>query len=137
MTELRPCPGCNRHVRDAQCPFCGHAQTLHEPPDSRLGRLSRAMVFTGAALAATACGGKTKKAATADDEQREIQQGRDEGEQNHPCSNPDPNEIARAQKKVDEAKTDEEKQAAEQELRQAQMPMCAPYGAPPSRRRVV
>jgi hypothetical protein len=90
--------------------------------------MSRAMVFASAALTATACGGSPKKPATAADEPQV---------QNHPCSDPDPNEVARAQKKVDEAKTDGEKQAAEQELQRVSMPMCAPYGAPPSRRRVV
>jgi hypothetical protein len=56
--------------------------------------------------------------------------------QNHPCS-VDQNRVDEAQKKVDEAKTDDEKKAAQQELDDARTPICAPYGAPPARRRVV
>jgi len=52
MTALHPCAGCRRHI-DAHarvCPFCGV-----------FGRLSRAAVFAGVALASTACGGTKPK----------------------------------------------------------------------------
>lgn len=50
---------------------------------------------------------------------------------------PDPARIAELEKRRDEAKTDTERQQAEHELERARMPVCAPYGAPPARRRTV
>jgi hypothetical protein len=57
--------------------------------------------------------------------------------QNHPCVDPDPAQIEALEKQKAEAQTDEEKAKLEQDLERARQPMCAPYGAPPARRRVV
>lgn len=70
MTDLAPCPACQRHVRidETACPFCAAALAPGEPRVLGRGRLARAAVFAGAALATTAgaagCGGKAKPADT-------------------------------------------------------------------------
>jgi hypothetical protein len=65
MTRLLPCPSCRRHVRSTEtsCPFCAVALAFAEPPPlpSPVGRLTRAAVFAGAALA-SACGSSQKPA---------------------------------------------------------------------------
>jgi hypothetical protein len=137
MTAYSPCPSCRRHIKDATCPFCG---TLSSQSDRSpgLGRVSRAVVFAGVTVAA-ACGGSQKKTTTPDDNaERRLEEKEDRRHyQDHPCYDPDPAQVAAAQKKVDEAKTDEERSAAQQELQRVNQPMCAPYGAPPARRRIV
>jgi hypothetical protein len=49
MSELAPCPECQRHVRtsETRCPFCGEAVSLaHLPPHPLPGRrLGRAATF--------------------------------------------------------------------------------------------
>jgi len=65
MRQLQPCTACHRHVAssETQCPFCG-APIVAEPARVLpIGRLSRAAVFVGAALA-TSCGGTKKPADT-------------------------------------------------------------------------
>jgi len=65
MRQLQPCTACHRHVAssETECPFCG-APIVGEPPRALpIGRLSRAAVFAGAALA-TSCGGTKKPADT-------------------------------------------------------------------------
>ena len=56
--NLRPCPGCRRHVGDeVACPFCGIA--LPAAPAARAlaaGRFSRAAVFAGATLVGSGAG---------------------------------------------------------------------------------
>lgn len=138
MSEYSPCPSCRRHVKDAQCPFCGASATRRD--SIALGRVSRAMVF-GATLAAAACGGSQKKATNNTDGQKALEENEEREDrrnyQNHPCYEPKDEDVAAAQKKVDEAKTDEERAAAQQELQRVSTPVCAPYGAPPARRRIV
>lgn len=56
MSELNPCPSCNRHVRaaDVVCPFCSAPQPSRSPRAEALPRprLNRAAIFAaGAALA--------------------------------------------------------------------------------------
>lgn len=92
------------------------------------GRASRAMVF-GAALTAAACGGTHKPAHESAGEETHHGGGG--------CVEPDRDEIARLEKAEAAAKTEEEKQALDQELQRARQPVCMPYGAPPQRRRVV
>ena len=110
MTELRACEECRRHVsiEERACPFCGAAR---EPEASaaaaRLGRVSRAAVFAGAALASTACGGSKAKADKPIDNTQQTASADAGVEQPPPPPPHDPNNI----------------------------PM--PYGAPPSRKRVV
>jgi len=67
MSELRPCPECQRHVRTAEtsCPFCGQSLSLSHLPAPVLprSRLSRAATFAfGATLvgatALVGCGGE-------------------------------------------------------------------------------
>jgi hypothetical protein len=96
------------------------------------------MVFAGAAVAAS-CGSSQKKTNDVTDDQTRGQRelDRDPNYQNHPCYDPDPKRIAELEKQRDEATTEEEKARIEQELQIARQPMCAPYGAPPARRRVV
>lgn len=62
--SLRLCESCNRHVRDAQCPFCGATDSSPVPvPHSRATRA--AMVFGAATMVtALACGGTTTDAPT-------------------------------------------------------------------------
>ena len=67
MNQLIPCPGCNRHVRQAEssCPFCSAALSLaHLPapplPRTRLGRAAT-FAFGATLVGATAliaCGGQ-------------------------------------------------------------------------------
>ena len=66
---LRPCPTCERHVRDSEtaCPFCDAALPAHVSMTAATRRLGRAAAFvTGAALVAGAvagtsgCGDKPK-----------------------------------------------------------------------------
>ena len=95
------------------------------------------MVFGATLAAAAACGGSQKKANTNADGEKALEEDERRNYQNHPCYEPKPDDVAAAQKKVDEAKTDEERAAAEQELQRVSTPVCAPYGAPPARRRVV
>jgi hypothetical protein len=70
MNQLIPCPGCNRHVRQAEnsCPFCSAALSLAGVPEHALPRtrLGRAATFAfGATLvgatALIACGGESEE----------------------------------------------------------------------------
>ena len=109
MTDLRPCSGCRRHVSidERVCPFCETTLTAASPHQPMFGRLSRAAVFAGAALASTACGGKKKPDTTTTDQQT-------------------------AQS---DAGVIEEQPKETEPTDKAPVPM--PYGAPPARRRVV
>lgn len=128
---MQPCAACNRHVRDSVCPFCGATAVKREPLELGVGRFSRAMVFASATFAATAgCAHHQKQAQTPTEEEKHNAM------REHPCG-VDQQRVDEAQKKLDEAKTDEDKQAAQHELDDARIPVCAPYGAPPARRRVV
>jgi hypothetical protein len=68
MSDLHPCPECERHVRssDVKCPFC-RATIDARSPDRRAGRLSRAAAFAGAALLGVACGGSDEEVEGTDD----------------------------------------------------------------------
>jgi hypothetical protein len=61
--QLKPCAACQRHVAitEVACPFCSEPLEASSPRSSTLGRVSRAAVFAGAALATTACGKKAKQ----------------------------------------------------------------------------
>jgi hypothetical protein len=70
MNQLIPCPGCNRHVRQAEntCPFCSTSLSLTHVPEHALPRtrLGRAATFAfGATLvgatALIACGGESEE----------------------------------------------------------------------------
>jgi hypothetical protein len=70
MNQLIPCPGCNRHVRQAEssCPFCSAALSLANVPAPLLPRtrLGRAATFAfGATLVGAttlvACGGVSEE----------------------------------------------------------------------------
>jgi hypothetical protein len=65
MRQLQPCSECQRHVASSEtkCPFCGAAIVAEPARTLPLGRLSRAAVFAGAALATSACGGTKAKPA--------------------------------------------------------------------------
>jgi hypothetical protein len=70
MTQLIPCPGCNRHVRQAEtsCPFCATALSLGHVapapmPRTRLGRAAT-FAFGATLVGATtllACGGESEE----------------------------------------------------------------------------
>ena len=70
MTQLIPCPGCNRHVRQAEtsCPFCATALSLGHIgpaalPRTRLGRAAT-FAFGATLVGATsllACGGESEE----------------------------------------------------------------------------
>ena len=143
MSELSPCPACRRHVRGITCPFCGAATAQRAAIDLGAGRVSRAIVFASATLAATAgCAHKQKSA----DEMGEERHAGGNG-----CIPPDDDKIkqlearkAELQKQQSQESDETQKYATEQEIRQvdedlqhARMPNCAPYGAPPARRRIV
>jgi hypothetical protein len=56
--SLTVCPSCARHVRDAECPFCGASVALAPKPAPRK-RASRFAIYGAAvatAAATTACG---------------------------------------------------------------------------------
>jgi len=106
--QLTPCVACHRHVAttEAACPFCGGA--IEAPRRaSKLGRVSRAVVFASAAAAAAGGAGCGKKAKQPDTTtQKNPPPPADAGvEQTKP--DPDPN------------------------------PLPMPYGAPPARKRYV
>lgn len=67
MSDLRPCPACQRHIRidEEACPFCATANVPAEPRRMPAGRFTRAAVFAGAlagsAALATGCGSSTPK----------------------------------------------------------------------------
>lgn len=69
MSELAPCPECQRHVRKDEtcCPFCGQALSLSQLPARVLprSRLGRAATFAfGATLASatlSGCGGDSER----------------------------------------------------------------------------
>ena len=70
MTQLVPCPGCQRHVRqhESSCPFCSVALSLANVPAPLLprSRLGRAATFAfGATLvgatALVGCGGDSEE----------------------------------------------------------------------------
>ena len=60
--RLFPCSSCDRHVRveDPRCPFCGAVVLTPRPsvPWAWVGSLTRAAIFVGATMAASACGGE-------------------------------------------------------------------------------
>lgn len=68
MTQLEPCPHCNRHVKvsETSCPFCAcalaDAFANRAPRVAPLARLGRAAVFAFGVVATTqaACGDNTK-----------------------------------------------------------------------------
>ncbi|HTL34253.1 MAG TPA: hypothetical protein VL326_14085, partial [Kofleriaceae bacterium] len=131
-----PCPACRRHVRGASCPFCGEGTPRRPPIDLGAGRVSRAMVFASATLAATACAHEQK---TTDGAQSETRHAGGGG-----CAPRDPakvKELEAQQAELAKQPDSNEKAAKEvklyEQLREARMPNCAPYGAPPARRRVV
>ena len=128
--QLSPCPACKRHVAvdAASCPFCAAQLTASSVTIDERGRLSRAAVFAFGAAAATAALGAcwTNKSEPKHVQQQTVvtpdagvapqpdaavvkrfEEEDDRHYQNHPC-------------------TDTPKG-----------PICAPYGAPPARRRVV
>jgi hypothetical protein len=51
------CSACKRHIRDAQCPFCGTANTITPAPARRVTKgLTRAAIVLGAAVSVGGCG---------------------------------------------------------------------------------
>lgn len=113
MTDLRPCSGCRRHVAldERVCPFCEAPLAAVSPKDPLLGRMSRAAVFAGAALASTACGGKKAKTENVNNVEQQQSMKQDAG-----TTVPEPPDTGK-------------------EPERGPVPM--PYGAPPARRRVV
>src|SRR6185436_3409252 len=88
--SLEPCATCHRHVHaGTTCPFCGLFAAKSGPRPTAVGRMSRAMVFAGATLAAgSACGGKSKPANNTmpDEQEHNINEG-------HRCVPPDQKRI--------------------------------------------
>lgn len=120
MSDLRPCAGCRRHVSvtETACPFCGAPCEAEPVPTLRFGRISRAAMFAGAALASSACGGKKPPPETAltvehNEEERAAQADAGVAE-----SAPAPADAGMAPVAVPHN-------------------VKMPYGAPPMRRRVV
>jgi hypothetical protein len=136
MIELAPCPACRRHVRGLTCPFCGATTNRRAPIDLGAGRVSRAIVFASATLTAAGCAHHAKPASD--------ETGEDYHHGGGGCTDPDQTRIDQleAQKKEAQKLPDgPEKKSAlrdlDEQLREARMPQCMPYGAPPARRRVV
>ncbi len=109
--QLKPCAACQRHVSitETACPFCSEPLDASPPRSSTLGRVSRAAVFAGAALATAACGKKAKQPDTKTTNTVQVDAGVVEppDDPRNRTRNTDPNST----------------------------PM--PYGAPPARRRYV
>lgn len=104
--------------------------------DLGTGRIARAIVFASTTLAATATGCAHRQKAA--DEMGEPRHG------GGGCVDPDPKQIAELEQQkaeIDKQPDSAEKNAAEhdidEKLREARMPQCMPYGAPPARRRIV
>jgi hypothetical protein len=123
MEALTPCTGCARHIRssESECPFCATPLAARAAPPTggpRVGRLTRAAIFAGAALIAPACGG-----ATATETQDTVSP-----------PPPPPDETAndeaaeQAARDAEQRRLQEEVQANEDHNIQAR-----PYGAPPRR----
>lgn len=136
--QLSPCPSCKRHVAidAASCPFCAIALAPASPAVDP-GRLSRAAVFAfgAATLASTALGACwTNKS-----EPQHVQQ--------HTTAVPDAAVAAQpdaaAAPQPDAAVVQKANPNWEPHYQNhpcyntPQGPVCAPYGAPPARRRVV
>jgi hypothetical protein len=112
--QLTPCAQCHRHVAitETTCPFCGEAREPTPPRPSTFGRMSRAAVFAGAALATTACGKKAKQ--------------------------PGPNTSTTTQQQQEQTPPDASPDAPTSEpVKVVPHPEPMPYGAPPARRRYV
>lgn len=56
--RYRPCEGCRRHIRDTECPFCGHADTVESRAVPATRGLTRAVIVVGsvATLSVAGCG---------------------------------------------------------------------------------
>jgi hypothetical protein len=115
---LTPCVACHRHVAITEhaCPFCGGGLARPRRP-SKLGRVSRAVVFASAAVASAACGKKAKQPDT------KTQQATPTDAAVDPSSKP-------ADATVDPA-------VEEVEPRRRPTSPNMPYGAPPARKRYV
>jgi hypothetical protein len=129
MKDLHPCPSCRRHVVAGECPFCGATVIGQSRTLVAAGRLTRAAVL---AAAVTACHGKKSNV---DEPRRMPDQEIHSG--GGGCVDPDPQRIEELKKQRESARTEEEKHRIDQEIQMASMPQCMPYGAPPTRRRVV
>lgn len=120
MEALTPCTRCSRHVRSSEpdCPFCGAPLAARPAPATsapRVGRLTRAAIFAGAAIIAPACGG-----ASAPETQDTV--------------SPPPDETAE-EDAAQRAARDEEQRRIEREVRADDDDhiQARPYGAPPRR----
>ena len=76
MTQLIPCPNCNRHVRQAEqsCPFCNAELSLAHVPQPQLprSRLGRAATF---AFGASIVGAATLTGCSSTDDSKEGKGG--------------------------------------------------------------
>jgi hypothetical protein len=129
--QLVPCEGCRRHVAvgSPSCPFC--AARLGAPATARdpITRLSRAAVFVAAATAATTVGCWTSKTEPKHADPQQVQ-----------TATPDAGvaDAAPVVKQLPEPDDDDRRNYQNHPcVDTPQGPMCAPYGAPPARRRVV
>ena len=126
--QLQPCAGCRRHVQvdETRCPFCaaglGDAKVARDP----LARLSRAAVFVAAA-ATSACGGNKTEPKHVD---HQVQASSDAGVE-APAADAAP--VVKQLPDPDEDRHYQNHPCVDT----PQGPMCAPYGAPPARRRIV
>jgi hypothetical protein len=122
--QLQPCVGCRRHVvaGAASCPFCGQTLVAKDIAARPHLRLSRAAVF----IAATATGCWTSKTEPKHVEQQQAVV-QDAGIVDAPV----------AQDNLDIERDDDRRYQNHPCVDTPQGPMCAPYGAPPKRRRVV
>lgn len=124
--QLAPCEGCRRHVAigSTSCPFCAVPLGAGKPARDPIARLSRAAVF----IAATTTGCWTSKSEPKHVEQQQAAVQQDAGVVvDAPVAKQLPN---------DEMNEDRHYQNHPC-VDTPQGPMCAPYGAPPARRRVV
>lgn len=123
MADLQPCPACRRHILSnvGECPFCGSTVRLEaSPPLQRAGRLTRAAIFAGAtALAATACGDP------------EVHEEEEIVEEEHSTGGETTVEVVQD----GDGNTDGDSDQIEEVHHPDNVAM--PYGAPPSRERLV
>jgi len=131
---LAPCPACRRHIAGDSCPFCGAVANAALLAPTPLGRMSRAVVFAGAAGLGAGAGPKANPAGPGP---QEIERGEERHHGGGGCSPADPAKVEELEKKKAATTDEAEKAEIDQELARARQPVCMPYGAPPSRRRVV
>jgi len=132
MTQLRNCPGCQRHVRvnETACPFCAAELEASAPPKRTGSAATRAAIFAGAALLApAACGDKTPEPKNPDIVEQSVDAAPiDDGV--------DKDGELTDEERAEKERLERERLERERELQtEPDRDLAKPYGAPPNRER--